>query len=133
MNRPSEMAFADKFRQRRLQAGLTQTEVAEGLEKLGIKTQQGYISDIERGRYVPGEPHRRALAEVIGMTDDEMEGLIVEAKLEELGLTDPAFTLMFKDIPNMTPEEKASLLRVYLEDILPGRRAREQRRVKQEP
>ena len=122
MHRTEDVAFGDKLKQRRLQAGLTQVEVVERLVKHGVQTGQGYIADLERGRYLPKEEMRRALAAALGMTSEEMEELVVEAKLEELGVSDPAFTLMFKDIPTMTPEEKSSLLRVYFEDILPARK-----------
>lgn len=125
MLRSYDVAFGEKFRQKRLQAGLTQVEVVERLAKQGVQTGQGYIADIERGRYVPKEEMRRALAKAVGVSVDEMESLVVEAKLEELGVDDPAFTLMFKDVPTMTPEEKSSLLRVYFDDILPARRKRQ--------
>ena len=124
MFRSPEVAFGDKFRQRRVQLGLSQTEVAERLSKFGVQTKQGYISDVERGEYIPQAPHRQALARALGIDPDEVESMYVEARLEELGLTDPAFTLMFKDVPTMTHEEKAALLRVYYEDILPARRRR---------
>jgi len=37
----------------------------------------------------------------------------VDAELERLGLTDPGFTMMFKEVPRMTTEEKASIVRSY--------------------
>jgi hypothetical protein len=47
------------------------------------------------------------------MTMEEMDDLFLEAELEELGINDPAFTMMFKDIPDMTAEEKQSIIRAY--------------------
>ena len=129
MGRAVDVAFGDKLRHRRLQAGLSQVTVSERAARHGVKASQGHIADIEAGRYIPTDETRRALAAALEMTEAEMESLYLEARLEELGLDDPAFTLLFKDVPNMTPEEKQSLLRVYFEDILPARRRRETRKL----
>lgn len=118
-------AFGDKLRQRRLELGLSQTEVARRA-KLGPRG-QGSISEIELGKHLASRKMRETVAVALELSPDELEFLMTEARLEELGVTDPAFTLMFKDLPNMTPEEKQSLLRVYMEDILPARRLRERK------
>ena len=63
------------------------------------------------------------IAEALGMGKEEMEELVLEEKLEKLGLDDPAFTMMFKEIPRMTGEEKHSLIRAF-ESVLRARQAK---------
>jgi transcriptional regulator with XRE-family HTH domain len=118
-------AFGDKLRQRRLELGLSQVELARRA-KLGPRG-QGSISDLELGKHLPSLKMREAIAPALELSPDELEFLVTEARLEELGMTDPAFTLLFKDIPKMTPEEKQALLRVYMEDILPARKLRDRK------
>lgn len=114
------MSFGRKIRQLRLQQGLTQLDVAKAL---GYAT-QSYVSDVEIGKFVPASDKLPKFASALGVTDDEMDDLLLEVRLESLGLDDPAFTMMFKEIPHMTKEEKQSLIRAY-EAVL---RARGQKR-----
>ena len=71
-----------------------------------------YVSDANGASSSPARQLAK-WAEALGMTYTEMEDLLLEYKLEDLGLDDPAFTLMFKEVPNMTREEKQSLIRAY--------------------
>lgn len=114
------MSFGKKVRQLRLQKGLTQIQVANSL---GYAT-QSYVSDVEMGKFIPASDKLERYAGALGVTNDEMDDLLLEVRLEELGLDDPAFTMMFKEIPHMTREEKQSLIRAY-EAVL---RARGQKR-----
>lgn len=103
------MAFGDKLRQLRMQRGLTQEQVAKAL---GYDT-RSYVSDAEHGRFIPQPDKLAKYARALGMTQEEMDDLVLEEKLERLGLDDPAFTVMFKEIPHMTKDEKQSLIRAY--------------------
>jgi transcriptional regulator with XRE-family HTH domain len=103
------VSFGTKIRQIRLQKGLTQTQVREDL---GYAT-NSYISDMENGKFIPSGEKLEQLARALGMSKSEMDDLLLEEKLEQLGLDDPAFTMMFKEIPHMTREEKQSLVRAY--------------------
>lgn len=103
------MKFGDKLREIRLKKGISQETISG---KLGYAT-QSYISDVENNKFIPKEDKLKVFAEVLGMSWDEMDELLLETKLETLGMSDPAFTLMFKDIPKMTAEEKRSILRAY--------------------
>jgi transcriptional regulator with XRE-family HTH domain len=116
------MAFGNKLRQLRLQRGLTQDQVTK---VLGYST-RGYVSDVESGKFIPGPDKLPKYAKALGMTDEEMDDLLLEDRLEGLGLDDPAFTIMFKDIPHMTKDEKQSVIRAY-EAVV---RARSQKRNK---
>ena len=105
------MGLGDKLKAKRLQAGITQAEFAR---KLGFDN-NGYVSDIENNKYAPKEDKLRAWAKELRMSWEEMQDLMLEAELEELGISDPAFTMMFKDIPDMTYDEKQSILMAYQE------------------
>jgi len=116
------MAFGDKLRNIRLKKGISQRQVAE---TLGYPS-QSYVSDAENNKFIPKQEKLKLWAKALGMTFQEIEDLLLEAELEERGMTDPAFTLMFKDIPKMSAEEKRSILRAY-EAV---REAREKRKAK---
>jgi len=113
------MAIGDKLRQARLERGITQDQVAK---KMG-QANNSYISQVENNIKHPTLEKLNEWAEILGLAQEELEDLILEAKLEEIGIGDPAFTVMFKDIPKMSAEEKRSILRAY-EAV---RKAREQR------
>jgi transcriptional regulator with XRE-family HTH domain len=79
-----------------------------------------YVSDIEIGKFIPSPDKLEKLAGALGVTKEEMDDLVLEDRLEQLGLDDPAFTMMFKEVPRMTKEEKQSLIRAY-EAVLKAR------------
>ena len=111
--------FGDKLKQLRHERGISQEKVREAL---GYKT-NSYISDAERGKFIPQGDKLYKWGEVLGLTAEDMDDLLLEYRLEELGLDDPAFTLMFKEVPNMTREEKQSLIRAY-ENVIRSRHPR---------
>lgn len=114
------MSFGKKIKQIRLQQGLTQAQVAK---TLGYET-SSYVSDVEMEKFTPAPDKLVKLACALGVTNEQMDDLLLEERLESLGLDDPAFTMMFKEIPHMTKEEKQSVIRAY-EAVL---RARGQKR-----
>lgn len=79
---------------------------------LGYKN-PGYVSDAELGRFIPQPDKLVKWARALGMSREEMDSLLADAKLEDMGLTDSGFTLMFKEVPNMTAEEKQSIIDSY--------------------
>lgn len=103
------MSFGKKIKQLRLQQGLTQVQVAK---TLGYET-SSYVSDVEMEKFIPTPDKLTKLAHALGVTNEEMDDLLLEERLESLGLDDPAFTMMFKEIPHMTKEEKQSVIRAY--------------------
>jgi transcriptional regulator with XRE-family HTH domain len=114
------MSFGRKIRQLRLQRDLTQAQVTAAM---GYGS-NSYISDIEIGKFIPSPEKLARLADALGVTEDEMDDLLLEDRLEQLGLDDPAFTMMFKEVPRMTTEEKQSLIRAY-EAVLKARGRRD--------
>ncbi len=121
------MAFGDKLRQIRLEKGLSQEKVAN---TLGYPTNT-YVSDAELGKFIPGPDKLEKWAKALDITSEEMEDLLLESKLQDLGLDDPGFTLMFKEVPNMTREEKQSLIRSY-EKLIKARKTRGRKRKNEE-
>lgn len=113
------MGFGDKIRQARHQKGLLQTDITK---VLGYET-DSYVSDVERGKFIPQPDKLRKIAKLLNISISDIEDFILEDKLEKLGMDDPAFTMMFKEIPKMTREEKESLIRAY-ESVLRARQAK---------
>lgn len=113
------MGFGAKIRQVRLEKGLIQSQVSK---VLGYPT-DSYISDVENNKFIPQPDKLEKIAEILDLTMEDMENFILEDKLEKLGMTDPAFTMMFKEVPKMTNEEKHSLIRAY-EAVLKARQTK---------
>ena len=98
-----------KLRAIRLEKGLTQMQVSKVIGNRNAT----YVSDVERGAFVPHSDKLAKWVKALGMSQKEMESLLADAKLENFGLTDPGFTLMFKEVPNMTADEKESIIKSY--------------------
>ena len=118
--------FGKKMKQIRLERGIRQEDLAE---RLGVGS-NSYLSDAERGRFLPSDDKLKAWADIMGLSWEEIEDLKVDAELERLGLSDPGFTIMFKEVPNMTTAEKNSLIKTF-ENILKARE--DMRKKKSEP
>lgn len=103
------MPLGEKLKELRMQKELTQEHIAR---YIGLKN-TSYISDIENNKYAPSEEKLRLWAKALRVSWKEMQDIVVEAELEELGFKDPGFTMMFKDMPRMSPEEKESIIRAY--------------------
>lgn len=114
--------FGKKLKNLRLQKGISQDSIAD---KLGYQS-NSYISDVESGKFIPSDEKMKVWADTLDLSMEQVEDLKLEAEIEELGIADPAFTMMFKDVPNMTHEEKQSIVRAY-EAVLKARQAKRQR------
>jgi len=107
--RSTLMGFGDRLKALRLQQGITQKQIAD---KLGYTT-NSYISDVENNKFVPPEEKLRTWAQILGVPWEEIKDVMLDEEIKELGLKDAAFTMMFKDIPNLTLEEKRSIIDAY--------------------
>lgn len=112
--------FGQKIRQVRLDRGLKQSDI---VKILGYES-KSYVSDVENGHFMPQPDKLKKWAKALGMTQEEMDSLLADAKLEDFGLTDPGFTMMFKEVPKMTAEEKESIIRSY-KSVMKARAAKE--------
>ncbi len=101
--------FGKKIKEARLERGLKQIDITKAL---GYES-KSYVSDVENGYFLPQPDKLAKWAKALGMSHEEMDSLLADAKLEDMGFTDPGFTLMFKEVPNMTAEEKESVINAY--------------------
>ncbi|MHB8859884.1 MAG: helix-turn-helix domain-containing protein [Thermoleophilia bacterium] len=108
-----------RFKEIRLQKELTQMQISKAIGY----SNAAYVSDVERGKFIPQPDKLSKYANALGLTQMELDELVVEAKLEDIGLSDPNFTLMFKEVPNMTVEEKESVINAY-EAVIKARSAK---------
>lgn len=108
-----------RLRQIRTEKGLPQSAISD---VLGYKT-SSYVSDVEKGKFIPQPEKLYVWGKVMGMTKSQVDDLVVDVKMEDIGLSDPSFTLMFKEVPNMTVEEKESVIRAY-EAVIKARGAK---------
>jgi len=115
--------FGKELRKIRQEKGLTLMQVSK---VLGYEN-AGYVSDAELGKFIPQPDKLKKWAKALGMTQKEMDELLMEAKLEDIGLSDPGFTLMFKEVPNMTSEEKESIIKSY-ESVIKNRKTKEKKK-----
>jgi len=99
-----------KLRQIRKQKGLTMKQVAQ---KASLS--ESCISEIETNKKKPKQETIRAIGDALGLTDEELEEVKIDAKLSEIGMLQPEFTVMFKEIAvgKMTLDEKRKILDAY--------------------
>lgn len=108
-----------RLRQIRTEKGLPQSAISD---VLGYKT-SSYVSDVEKGKFIPQPEKLYVWGKVMGMTKSQVDDLVVDVKMKDIGLSDPGFTIMFKEVPNMTAEEKESVIRAY-EAVIKARSAK---------
>jgi transcriptional regulator with XRE-family HTH domain len=104
------MSFGQKLRQLRIEKGLTQQELAE---RLGYKT-NSYISDVESGRFIPSREKLKKIARALDVPLKVLEDMLLESKLEALGIREPELLSLFKDIPSLPEREKRAIINAYL-------------------
>jgi transcriptional regulator with XRE-family HTH domain len=104
------MNFGEKIRKLRIEKGLTQIELAK---RLGYKT-NSYISDIERGAFLPSKEKLKKLAKALEVSFETLEDMLFESKLSSLGIKEPELLSLFKDIPKLPEEDKKAIIRAYL-------------------
>jgi len=102
--------LGSRLRKIRQQKGLTIPQVAKR-----AKLSLSFISEIETNKKTPREKTVRAMGAALGLADDELEEVKIDARLEEIGMTQPEFTMMFKEIAigRMTLAEKRRILDTY--------------------
>ena len=104
------MRFCEKFRKLRGERGITQEQIAKAL---GYKN-NSYIARIERGDFLPGKDKLKKIAKVLKVSFKELESLLFEAKVRELGIKKPELLALFRDIPRLPEEDKKAIINAYL-------------------
>jgi transcriptional regulator with XRE-family HTH domain len=104
------MRFCEKFRKLREERGITQEQIAKAL---GYKN-NSYIARIERGDFLPSRENLRKIAKVLKVSFKELDSLLFEAKIRELGIKKPELLALFRDIPHLPAKEKRAIINAYL-------------------
>lgn len=102
--------FGQKLRKLREDKKITQQELAE---KLGYVT-NSYISDMEKGAFIPSEEKLKKIAKALNVSFSKIKELLIESKIEEMGINEPAFINIFKDYPRLTKNDKRAIINAYL-------------------
>jgi len=105
-----KIMFGEKLRKIRKEKGISQQKLAE---KLGYKT-NSYIAEVERGKFIPSKEKLKKIAKALGVSFPQIKDILVESKLEELGIKEKALQELFKDIPKLPKDEKKKIIEVYL-------------------
>jgi transcriptional regulator with XRE-family HTH domain len=101
--------FGQKLRKLREDKGLTQQQLAE---KLGYAN--SYLSDAEKGAFIPSEEKLKKSAKALHIPYSKLKELLIESKLESMGITEQAFIGIFKDYPRLTRKDKRAIINTYL-------------------
>ena len=105
-----DMNFGQKLRQLRIEKGLTQQKLAE---RLGYKT-NSYISDVESGHFIPSKEKLKKIAKALDVPFKVLEDMLLESRLEALGIKEPELLSLFKDIPSLPESDKRAIINAYL-------------------
>jgi len=104
------MNFGQKLRQLRIERGVTQQQLAE---RLGYKT-NSYISDVESGHFIPSREKLKKIAKALDVPFKMLEDMLLESRLEALGIKEPELLSLFKDIPSLPKRDKRAIINAYL-------------------
>jgi len=104
------VTFGQKLKKIREEKGISQQELAE---RLGHKT-NSYIAEVEKGKFIPKEEKLRKIAKALDISFYQIKDLLIESKIEELGIKEKALQELFKDIPKLPKSEKKKIIEVYL-------------------
>jgi transcriptional regulator with XRE-family HTH domain len=103
--------FGKQLRALRESKGISQNELAR---RMGYSS-NGYLSDIERGAYIPSEVYTlREIARALDVPFQAIEGMVLEARLDDLGIRERGFVSLLKDYPTFTDDDRSQIMRAYL-------------------
>jgi transcriptional regulator with XRE-family HTH domain len=105
-----DMIFGKKLRKLREAKGITQQQLAE---KLGFVS-NSYVSEVESGKFIPSEEKLKKIAKALGVPFKELNDLLKESKLEQLGIKEPELISLFRDIPSLPKEDRKAIINAYL-------------------
>jgi transcriptional regulator with XRE-family HTH domain len=105
-----DMIFGKKLRKLRESKGVTQQQLAE---KLGFVS-NSYVSEVESGKFIPSREKLRKIAKALGVPFKELDDLLMESKLEQLGIKEPELISLFRDIPSLPKKDKKAIINAYL-------------------
>jgi len=95
------------------------------LKKISKKTgyTEAYLSQITNFARIPEkyEVYETILNKGLQIIRKDIEEIVMAAKLTDAGIADPAITLMLKEIPYMSNDEKQSIIDAF--ELVKSRRA----------
>jgi transcriptional regulator with XRE-family HTH domain len=103
------MTFGQKLRKLREEKGLTQQTLAT---KLGYVT-NSYIADAEDGKFIPSKNKLKKIAKALNLSNSHIDNLLIESKIEELGIQKPELIALVRDIPKMSEKEIGQIIGIY--------------------
>ena len=80
---------------------------------LGYKT-NSYILDVESGHFIPSREKLKKIAKALGVSFRVLDDMLLECRLEALGIKEPELISLFKDIPNLPEKDKKAIINAYL-------------------
>ena len=87
------------------------------LKKIANKTgyTEAYLSQITNFARIPEkyQVYETIFNKGLGVGRTQIEEIVMEAKITDAGIADPAFTVMLKEIPHMTNDEKQSIIDAF--------------------
>lgn len=104
------MHFGEKIRKIRESKGLSQTKLAK---KIGYKS-NSYMASVEAGKFIPSKEKLKKIAKVLGLSFSEIKDILIESKIEEMGIKEKELQEMFREVPKLPKEEKRKIIETYL-------------------
>lgn len=98
-----------KLKSLREYRGISQNELAR---RLGHST-NSYVSNVEQGLFVPSEDKLQRIAHALEIPFDMIKDAVLEARIEGLGIKEPALIGLLRDYPNLSDEEREQILQAY--------------------
>lgn len=106
-----DMIFGKKLRKLREAKGIGQQQLAE---KLGFVS-NSYVSEVESGKFIPSEEKLRKIAKALGVPFKELEDLLIDSKIEALGIKEPELRELFREVSKLPEKDKRAIIRAYLQ------------------
>jgi transcriptional regulator with XRE-family HTH domain len=110
MNDIMSNAFGQKLKKLRDLRGLSLKDVSR---RMGFSS-SSYVHDVENGVFVPPRDKLRELARALGVPLSLLDDLLLEARIEDLGIREHEFISMFKDLPKLSRKDKRAIINAYL-------------------
>ena len=105
------MIFGRKLRKLREAKGITQQQLAE---KLGFVS-NSYVSEVESGKFIPSEEKLKKIAKALSVPFKELDDLLLDSKIEVLGIKEPELRELFKEVPRLPGKDKRAIIKAYLQ------------------
>ena len=73
-----------------------------------------YVSDVEKGHFIPSRDKFKKIARALDVPFKVLDDMLLESRLESLGIKEPELISLFKDIPSLPEKEKKAIINAYL-------------------